>query len=188
MADFGIFKKKSNLFIFYCILSALSESGLEISLRHSETSLIGGSNPQSRGGLTPIFLENRIFCKNGHQILILYPILTNNCTFFIVCCSWFRIWLNGIMLKSCQVLLILPNPDNKYYQHQTAKVLQLVQDLAQGIICLPAQVLDQDLAQHYCTGRPAYSSLSVQLACDHMNTQLVVQLGHNYQFNLLFEA
>ena len=83
MADFGIFKKKSNLFIFYCILPALSESGLEISLRHSETSLIGGSNPQSRGGLTPIFLENRIFCKNGHQILIFYPILTNYSSFFL---------------------------------------------------------------------------------------------------------
>ena len=83
MADFGIFKKKSNLFIFYCILPALSESGLEISLRHLETSLIGGSNPQSRGGLTPIFLENRIFCKNGHQILIFYPILTTNSSFFL---------------------------------------------------------------------------------------------------------
>ena len=81
MADFVIFKKKLNLFIFYCILPALSESRNEISLRHSETSLIGGSNPQSRGGLTPIFLENRIFCKNGHQILIFYPILTNNSSF-----------------------------------------------------------------------------------------------------------
>ena len=91
MADFGIFKKKSNLFIFYCILPALSESGLEISLRHSETSLIGGSNPQSRGGLTPIFLENMIFCKNGHQILIFYPILTNNSSFFFV---WAFSWRN----------------------------------------------------------------------------------------------
>ena len=83
MADFVIFKKKLNLFIFYCILPAFSEYRIEISLRHSETSLIAGSNPQSREGLTPIFIENRIFCKNGHQILIFYPILKNNSSFFL---------------------------------------------------------------------------------------------------------